>query len=614
MRTLPGTTPATDYTSVSVNGQTLTTVPDLFTFGLGRNTTGTCAATKRKGRWYETSCADMEAKVRRLAYALRARGIEKGDRIALHSESSTEWLIADQAMASLGVVSVPLYPTQTPDQLKYILQNSGARGYIVSNKSLFKGLEPHLENLSDLELLVGLRDTFHERMFSLKELLAQGVREEQRHPGAFEQWKKEVSPDDYYSFIYTSGTTGKPKGVMLTHRNLVSNVLASLERMPFDTEQHRGGRMLSYLPLSHVFERMLAVLYLYIGFPIYFVENFEEFLQDIQTVQPVHFSTVPRLLEKVYESIKAKSHELAGFQKAISTWAIELAESYDVDQRLSLAEKAQHAMADQLVYSEIRKLFGGNLAGITSGGAALSPKIMNFINALGIFCGQGYGMTETSPVISVYQPGRLKAGSVGTPLRNVRVRLAVDGEIEVKGPNVMAGYYKLPGKTAEVFTDDGWLKTGDIGRMGPEGHLFITDRKKAVFKLSTGKFVAPQPIESSLASHSLIEQAVVVGAGYKFCAALVVPNVEALRKAIDAPESLEIDVLFERDDVQALIQNAIAATNQALSPWEQVKQFRLLPSPFTIESGELTPKMSQRRSVILEKYSDEIRSLYDARG
>lgn len=612
MRTLVDTTPAPDFTSVRADGQTLCTVPDLFAFGLTRNTTGVCASTKRGGSWHATSPAAMEAQVRRLALGLHALGVERGDRVALHAESSTQWLIVDQALAAMGAISVPLYPTQPGDQIKYILSNAGAVAYVGSTADLFASVAPHLDDLPALEVLVGLRGSFHPSMHRFADVLDQGVAVEQQHPKQFETWRAAVEPDDLYSFIYTSGTTGKPKGVMLTHRNLVSNVLASLERMPFGPEEHRGHRVLSYLPLSHVFERMLSLLYLYIGFPIYFVEDFEEFLDDVQTVKPVHFSTVPRLLEKVYESVRAKAHRMTGFQKAVGTWAVELATDYDVDRRQSLAEQAQHAMADRLVFSEIRALFGGNLIGITSGGAALAPKIMNFINALGIFCGQGYGMTETSPVISVYHPKHLKAGSVGPPLRNVRVRIADDGEIQTKGPNVMQGYYKLPGKTADVFTDDGWLCTGDIGRMDREGHLYITDRKKALFKLSTGKYVAPQPIESSLASHPLIDQAVVVGAGRKYCGALIVPNMEALRAdGLISDDAARAEVL-QHEAVQEAIQNAIGETNKGLSPWEQVKQFHLLPDPFTISSGELTPKMSQRRSVIHKRYARDIDAIYDA--
>jgi len=610
MRTLAETTPAPDFTSARADGRTLRTVPDLFAFGLTRNTTGVCTSTKRGGTWHATSPTAMEAQVRRFALGLHALGVQKGDRVALHAESSTQWVIVDQALAAMGAISVPLYPTQPAEQIQYILQNAGAKAYIGSTAELFESLDPLLDTLPDLHVLVGMRGSFHEDMRPFADVLTLGIEAEQVHPDRFRTWCAAVEPDDLYSLIYTSGTTGKPKGVMLTHRNLVSNVLASLGRMPFDPEKHRGHRVLSYLPLSHVFERMLSLLYLYIGFPIYFVEHFEEFMEDVQTVQPVHFSTVPRLLEKVYEGVRSKAHKMDGFQKAVGTWAIDLASRYYVDQRQSLAEQAQHALADRLVFSEIRGLFGGNLVGITSGGAALSPKIMNFVNALGIFCGQGYGMTETSPVISVYHPRSLKAGSVGTPLPNVRVRIAHDGEIQVKGPNVMQGYYKLPGKTAEVFTDDGWLCTGDIGRMDREGHLYITDRKKAMFKLSTGKFVAPQPIESSLATHPLIDQVLVVGAGRKFCGALIVPNVEALVQGgiLDTEEPTAAEL--RAPAVQEAIQNAVADTNKSVAPWEQVKQFALLPTPFSIESGELTPKMSQRRTVIHKKYTSQIDALY----
>jgi long-chain acyl-CoA synthetase len=589
-----------------------TTLLALVEQGLPKNATGTVAATKRDGRWLETGPEAFTRGVEHVAMGLRALGVSRGDRVALHSENCTEWLIADQALLSLGAVSVPIYTTQPADQVQYILENSGAVAYVVSGPKLYGPVADAVAKVASLKAVIGIRGAFAPGVTAWDDVLARGAEAAAAEPGVFAAERAKARPEDLATLIYTSGTTGMPKGVMLTHWNLASNVLSSLERMPWSIEGERGQKILSYLPLSHVFERMLSYLYQYIGYPVWFVETFEELLADLQVVKPVHFSSVPRLLEKVHAAIHAKPNQLAGFQRAVMRWGLALADRFDVERPLGAGDRVQYALADALVFKKIRALFGGNLQAITSGGAALSREVMNFMNAVGIFTGQGYGLSETSPVIAVYTRGELRAGSVGTPITDVEVRTADDGEICVRGPGVMKGYFNAPQATAEVLTDDGWFKTGDVGHLDADGYLFITDRKKELLKLSTGKYVAPQPIEARLAASRYIEQAVVIGNSRQFASALVVVDVAAVtahfkEQGEPVPNGGEV---LDHPGVKELVQAEIEAVNANLPPWEQVKKFALVRRPWSIETGELTPTMKIKRRVVHERHADEIQRMY----
>jgi long-chain acyl-CoA synthetase len=587
-----------------------TTILSLVEQGLPKNATGTVAATKRDGEWIETSRAEFERQIEAFAHALRELGVRRGDRVALHSENSTEWLVADQAILSIGAVNVPIYTTQPADQIQYILENSEAMAYIVSSQKLHGPVAEILPRVAALKTVIGIRGAFAEGMVSWQDALARGEAARAADPGFFAAARAEAKPDDLATLIYTSGTTGAPKGVMLTHWNLASNVLSSLERMPWDIEAERGQKILSYLPLSHVFERMLSYLYLNIGYPIWFIENIEEMLKDLAHVKPVHFSSVPRLLEKVVNGIHAKPAQLHGLQKKILSWGLGLADRYDVEKPLPLGDRVQYALADAVVFKKLRALFGGNLVAITSGGAALPKEVMNFINAIGIFCGQGYGLSETSPVISVYTKGHLRAGSVGEPITGVEVKIAEDGEILARGPNVMKGYFKNPEATAEVMTEDGWFRTGDVGHLDAEGVLFITDRKKELMKLSTGKYIAPQPIEQRLGASRYIEQAVVIGNSRQFCTALVVLETAAVTAHFtEAGKPVPADLAAD-DEVRALIQREVDQVNAGLPHWEQVKKFALVKRPWSIETGELTPTLKIKRRVVHERHAAEIQTLY----
>ncbi|MEL7835094.1 long-chain fatty acid--CoA ligase [Fodinibius sp. Rm-B-1B1-1] len=566
-------------------------------------------STKRNGEWVDTSKEEFQEKVRKLALGLYELGVRAGDKVSLHSENSAEWVICDQAILSLGAVNVPIYTTQPGEQIKYILKNSDAKVHIVSNDDLFADTKPIVKGIENVKAIISIFGSKHDKLKDFDDILEMGAKKHEENPGLFEELCSQVDPDDLASLIYTSGTTGDPKGVMLTHNNIASNLLASLERVPFNEEVGEGERMLSYLPLSHVFERMITYMYLRMGYPIYYIEDVDEIRDDFAHVQPYYFATVPRLLEKIHTGVKVKGQEMSGLKKQLYYWAINRAEEYDPENPPSGLDAIKHKIADKLVYSKIRELFGENLLGMVSGGAALSNNLFRFMNALGFVCMQGYGLTETSPVLSVHDEDHMRIGSSGTPLSNVDIKIADDGEILAKGPNVMKGYYNNPEKTNEVFTDDGWFMTGDVGKL-EDNYLFITDRKKSVFKLSTGKYVAPQTIENLLSESGFIDQAMVIGYQRKFCSALIVPDYGNVKKRLKGQGRSISDPANEDPEVRKLIQREVNKVNNELSPWETVKKFVLLETPFSIDSGELTPTLKVKRPVVKERYEDEIESMY----
>lgn len=578
--------------------------------GLERYDSDKFIFTKRNGEWIKTGRDEFKEKVRNLALGLYELGVRRGDRVSVHSENSAEWVICDQAILSLGAANVPIYTTQPGEQIKYILQNSGAKVHIVSNDELFADTKPLMKSIENVEAVITIFGSKHKKLKPFDSILEMGRKKHEESPDLFEKLKSEISPDDLATLIYTSGTTGDPKGVMLTHNNIGSNLLASLERVPFDDNVKEGEQMLSYLPLSHVFERLISYMYLSLGYPIYYIEDIDEIRDDFSYVKPFFIATVPRLLEKIHTGIKVKGQEMSGIKKQLYYWAINRALDYDPENPPSGLSAVPHKIADKLVYSKIRELFGGGLLGFISGGAALSPEIFKFFNALGLYCGQGYGLTETSPVISVTDTDHMRIGSSGTPLSNVEVKIAEDGEILTKGPHVMQGYYNNEEKTKEVLTDDGWFKTGDIGKL-EDNYLFITDRKKSVFKLSTGKYVAPQVIENKLTNSGYIDQAMVVGYKKKFCSALIVPDFGNIEKRLKDKGFSIPENINEDEKVRARIQKEVDKVNRELSPWETVKKFVLLEKPFSIDSGELTPTLKVKRSVVKERYQEQIDSMYE---
>lgn len=586
-------------------------VPLLLEEGMKKNKLGVLSAVKRKGEWIETSVEDFIEQVRHLALGLHQLGVRKGDRVSIHSENSTEWLICDQAVLSLGAVNVAVYTTQPADQIRYILENSEAIVHIVSNDELFEETKPLIKAITSIKAVISIQPSSHKKLKGFEEVIEMGKELNSEQPSLFDDLRNAISPDDLANINYTSGTTGVPKGVMLTHMNLASNAIASLERMPFKGENFESPKILSYLPLAHMLERIASYLYICSGASIYYIEDVQDFKTDLVTIKPIYFATVPRLLEKIMTGVKVRGQELSGVKKRLYYWAVNLAEEYDPEHPPEGLKAMQWKFADKLVYSKIREGMGGNLVGTTVGGAALAPNVMRFFNGIGLKCGMGYGLTETSPVMTSSLPDVIRIGSAGKALEDVEIRIAEDGEIQTKGPNLMLGYYKLPDKTAEVMTKDDWFCTGDIGHIDDEGWLFITDRKKSMFKLSTGKYVAPQPIENALINSGFIDQAMVVGSEEKFCAALIVPDWKNMEKRFEQKgKTFPKEDKTSNEVILRKIQLEIDKINRKLPHWEQVKKFVLLEVPFSIDKGELTPKMSVKRSVVKQNYKTEIESIY----
>jgi long-chain acyl-CoA synthetase len=591
--------------------QTKYTLPDLLFKGLENHPGGLFASTKRNGTWHDTELSEFSDKVRQLALGLYELGVRPGDKVSIHSENSTEWLICDLAVLSMGAVNVPIYTTQPGEQIKYILENSDSKVHIISNDELFAETKPLIKGISTVQAVITIQPSKHKKLKGFEEVLKMGKELDQKEPGLFDSLREQIKPDDLATLIYTSGTTGLPKGVMLSHNNIASNVNASLEKLPFDASEFHGQNVLSYLPLSHVFERMIEYMYMSMGCRIYYIEEVEQIRDDFGYVKPFFFATVPRLMEKIHTGVKVRGQEFSGLKKSIYYWAIYKTEQYDPENPPKGIAKILHGFADKKVYSKIRELFGGNLRGMVSGGAALSPEVFKFMNAIGFNCVQGYGLTETSPVITVQTPGAMRIGSSGKPIRDVEVKIADDGEILTRGPHVMQGYYKNEEQTKEVITDDGWFKTGDIGRIDEDGYLFITDRKKSMFKLSTGKYVAPQNVENHISGSGFIEQVVVIGYQRKFCAALIVPAYDNVIKRLKRDGYEPAKPYSEDEKVRELIQQEVDKANKQVAPWESVKRFRLLENPLTIDDGDLTPTMKVKRPVVLKKYKEEIDSLYE---
>jgi long-chain acyl-CoA synthetase len=538
----------------------------------------------------------------RLALGLMALGIKPGDKVALASGNRAEWAIVDQAVLRIGAIGIPIYPTMSADDYTYVLEHSESRIFFVSNADLLAKAEiaksrlPALTHLFTFDKVTGAAHW--------KELLNAG---DAQRP-LLEQYKAAVKNGDLATIIYTSGTTGKPKGVMLSHNNILSNVEASSHRLPVE----RGSRAISFLPLCHIYERMLMYLYQRSGMQVRFQETLEELGARIKAAQPHVFTAVPRLLEKIYDAILTKGEALTGIKRRLFYWSLDLGERYEVHGR-SWWYDVQLGIARKLVFSKWREALGGQVKCVASGSAALQPRLARIFNAAGVPLMEGYGLTETSPVASVNDARNdgLRFGSVGRPIQDVQIHIAEDGEILIKGPNVMMGYYKEPELTREVLQPDGWFHTGDIGELR-EGFLYITDRKKEMFKTSGGKYVAPQPIENKLKASRFIEQVMVIGENRKFPAALIVPSFTFLKdycalKGIpyESPQQI-IEVKRIRDRVFAEVQKV----NADLGHWEQIKRIELLPAEFSIDGGELTPSLKLRRKPIMAKYAVLVDRIY----
>jgi len=578
---------------------------DIVESGYDRHANGIQLVTKRNGVWQETTTEDFKRMVHHAALGFHDLGLRKGDRVAIHSENNTEWIVADQALMTIGAVPVPIYTTLPTDQIAYIVRSCEASAYVVSGPELYAAFAPERDQLSFVKHVVYTVNPV-EGAHGLQALIDRGAELAAEHPGMWEYLKSEVTPDDLATLIYTSGTTGFPKGVMITHGNLSYTINVGIERIPFALEDKADKAVLAYLPLSHIFERAIDLVYMKYGYTIYYVEKVDEIPMDVKTVKPYFFGTVPRLLEKMHTAFRTKVNEAGGLKKALGNWALDMAENQDVEEKRGLVKRIKFTIADILVYRKLKAALGGGLMGMVSGGAALSPKLLNFYNGIGVLLMQGYGLSETAPLLTLCEAGNMRQGSVGKTIRGVELKIAEDGEIIARGPNIMKGYWNQPNETAEVLTPDGWFHTGDIGVMDADGYVFITDRKKDLFKLSTGKYVAPAHIETSLMMSPLIDHAAVLGSHQKFCSALIVPNQPALKKALNAKGELDVE------KAEALIQVVVDQVNEKLPPWEKIKKFALLDTEFSIQTGELTPSLKLKRRVIHEKFSDRIARIYES--
>ena len=564
--------------------------------------------TKQNGIWEKTSTQEYIDKANSVSRALLRMGIKKDDKIAIISTNNrTEWHIMDIGVLQTAAQTVPIYPTISEEDYEYILNHSEAMYCFVSDEEVLRKINlirdkvPHLKEVYSFNTIEGCKNW--------KELLTLG--EDQSNQAEVEERKNNVSPNDLATIIYTSGTTGRPKGVMLSHDNIVSDVLNSASRIPFEAG---NSRALSFLPICHIFERMILYLYQYYGVSVYFGEAIDKISDNLKEVKPNVMTAVPRLLEKVYDKIYAKGTELTGIKKSLFFWAIDLGLRYEPYGANGAWYELQLKIARKLIFSKWKEGLGGNLDLMVSGSAALQTRLARVFAAAEIPVMEGYGLTETSPVISVndLRNKGFKVGTVGKVITNVEVKIAEDGEILCKGPNVMLGYYKDEKLTSEAVID-GYFHTGDIGEIDKEGFLKITDRKKEMFKTSGGKYIAPQIIENTMKQSRFIDQIMVIGDGQKMPAAFIQPSFDFVKEWANI-HKLNIgstnEAIITNEKVIKRIQEEIDLYNEKFGHWEQIKRFELTPEIWSIEGGELTPTLKLKRKIIMDKYKDLFDKIY----
>jgi long-chain acyl-CoA synthetase len=589
------------------------TLPSYCLESFRRNNKPDALAFKFGGEWRRISGSEAIERVGRLALGLAALGVKAGDRVAIISENRPEWSLVDLAILSLRAVNVPIYTTQAVEQIRYILENSGARMLCVSGQKLFRHAEPAIQTVEQIEKVIFFDDDAvpgnPESSIWLSAIEELGEKQERTNGETFEKYLNEVRPDDLATIIYTSGTTGEPKGVMLTHENFVSNVAAVSKGLPI----RPSDCSLAVLPLSHIFERTVFYVLCSNGVAINYCASFDQLASHLREVKPTIMTAVPRLFEQVYHKIVKKGKSAGGWKTKLFDWALEVGQDYwtaaDTKGKISASLKAKHALASRLVFSKWREGVGGSIRFFVSGGAPMSKKLAYAFWAAGIPILQGYGMTEAC-VVCANRPDDNKVGSIGTPFEGIEMKIAEgDGEILIRGPNVMRGYYNDPEETARVIDADGYYHTGDVGCRDSDGHFYITDRIKDLFKLSNGKYVAPLQVESLLKQSPLVSQAVVVGSGRKQVGALIVPDWEALKETLKEEgirtNGSREEMCEDRAIVKRVQRDATELTRE-LNDYERVKRIYLLPREFSIDKGEMTPTLKIKRSVIDEKYSEAI--------
>ena len=584
---------------------------DFLTENLKSRPIGDTLAGKENGQWRKYSTAEVFETVCELSCGLLRKGmslqdgsVEGRDKIALISKNCPEWIMLDHAVQRIGAVLTPIYPTISTNELQFILSDAKVKIVFVHDAELYDKVLSIKDQLSDLLEVYTFLKLEHAPFW--KDLL---IKDEQLNEEV-NLISDKIRSEDIATIIYTSGTTGKPKGVMLSHKNILSNVIDSTPAFP----KGENFRALSFLPLNHIFEKMITYLYLYNGTAIYYAESMDKIADNLREINPDLFSTVPRLLEKVYERIMVKGSELKGIKKGLFFWAHKLASRYEINKDLGFIYNMQLAIANKLIFNKWREALGNRIVCIVSGGAACQPRLIKIFTAAKIPILEGYGLTETSPVISVNRMNVTDRyfGTVGPLIDNVSVRIAEDGEILCKGPNIMMGYYKNPELTAENVVD-GWFKTGDIGEMVEGRFLKITDRKKEIFKTSGGKYVAPMVIENKLKESRFIENIMVTGAGKKFVSALIVPSLSNLNiycNEHNIPVQDPINLVKNKKVIE-YYQSIVTHYNESFNHVEQIKKFQLLPKEWSVEGGELTPKLSLKRKVIEQKYAQELLEIYD---
>lgn len=570
-------------------------------------------AAKENGEWVKYSTEKVADTVNRFSAGLIELGVsarditpESSDKIAIISNNRPEWIFTDLAAQQIGAILVPVYPTTSPTELEFILNDAAVQYLFVSNAELLEKAKavaakvPSIKAIYTFDKIAGAKH-WSEVTSLATDALLQKVNE----------IKATIPVSHLATIIYTSGTTGTPKGVMLSHRNIYSNVQFSKESFPFNDAPE--SKVLSFLPLNHIFEKTVTYIYLYSGISIYYAESLETIGDNLREIKPDGFTTVPRLLEKVFERIMSKGNELTGIKRKLFFWAVDLAEKYDNLKSGGFWYNIQLAIANKLIFSKWREALGGNVSFIVTGGAACQVKLLRIFNAAKVPVFEGYGPTENSPVISVNRQakGLTKFGTVGPVINGVELKLEEDGEICVAGPSVMEGYYKRPDLTAEAIIN-GWLHTGDIGVIEDGKFLKITDRKKELFKTSGGKYVAPQPIENKFKESPFIEQIMVIGSERKFVGALIVPSFITLKEWM---KEKEINYTTNEDAVHhprvlELYRELVESFNTYFNHVEQIKKFELLPQEWTIDTGEMTPKMSLKRKVVMEKFKAAIEHIY----